>query len=162
MRRVILPLMLLVVACQPATMELSEEQEAEMAAEVNAVNAQYWEAWQAGDFERGMSFYYDSSDLAVAGQGAVEFGYTAVAAKYGPGMANVVSVAVTLTTSRTMVLAPDVVCTIEVGTYAATFTTGVTGPEMGFAFTNVWVRRDGEWKIHVAHESFPPPETESM
>ncbi len=162
MRRMMLPLMLFIcAACQPATMELTDTEKATIADEVNAINAEFWEAWRDADFHRGMSHYYDSPDLAFAMQGIVDYCYAPVDAKYRPGMATVVSQAITLTDSRTTVLAADVVCIMDGGTYTATDAHGVTGPEMGFAVTNIWVRRDGEWRIHVGHESFALPEAES-
>ena len=84
MRRLALTVLSLafLAACQPATTELTEEQKAEIAAEVNAINAGFWDAWRATDFDQGMSYYYNSP-----------------------------------------------------------------------------VHRDGEWKIHIGHESFPPPES---
>ena len=146
-------------ACQPATTELTEEQKAEIAAEVNAINAEFWYAWRATDFDQGMSYYYNSPDLAFGFDGAVDYGYAEIDAKYRPGMAGVASQDITITSSETMVLAPDVVCTMETATYTATDTAGVTGPELSVAVTSIWVHRDGEWKIHIGHESFPPPES---
>jgi uncharacterized protein (TIGR02246 family) len=150
----------LLAACQPATMDFTEEQQAAIAAEVNALNAEWWDAWRAADFDRGMSYYYDSPDLAFVMQGALDFGYAEIAAKYGPGMADIASQDITVATSQTMVLAPDVVSIMDGGMYTATDTLGVTGPQTAFAVTNIWVRRDGEWKIHVGHESFLPPESD--
>jgi len=162
MRRMILPLSLFVfAACQPATVELTDAEKATIADDVNAINAGFWDAWRAADFGRGMSYYYDSPDLAFAMQGVVDYGYANVDAKYRPGMADVASQTITLTTSRTTVLAADVVCIMDGGTYTATDALGVTGPEMGFAVTNIWVLRDGDWKIHIGHESFPSPATQS-
>ncbi|NIN49579.1 MAG: hypothetical protein GTN62_05645 [Gemmatimonadales bacterium] len=57
-----------------------------------------------------------------------------------------------------MVLAPDVVCVTQLGTVSVTDTAGVTGPEIAFAYTAIWVRRNGEWKVLLGHESIPAPE----
>jgi uncharacterized protein (TIGR02246 family) len=141
-------------------MELTDAEQAEIAAQVEAVNADWWNAWRNADFATGMSYYVDSPDLAFVMQGALDFGYAEVDAKYAPGMDGVASQDITITDSQTLVLARDVVTITDAGTYSATDTAGVAGPEMGFAVTNVWVLRDGEWKIRVGHESFVMPEPE--
>jgi ketosteroid isomerase-like protein len=159
----ILPLLLFgFAACQPAAVQLTDAEKATIAEEVNAINTGFWDAWRDADFGRGMSYYYDSPDLAFAMQGVVDYGYAPVDEKYRPGMENVASQTITLTDSRTTVLAADVVCIMDAGSYTATDAVGVTGPETGFAVTNLWVLRDGEWKIHVGHESFATPAAESM
>jgi ketosteroid isomerase-like protein len=59
----ILPLMLLVfAACQPATMELTEEQKATIADAVREANADYWAAWaRMEDFDEYAGHYSDRS-----------------------------------------------------------------------------------------------------
>ena len=42
-------------ACQPATIELTEEQRAEIAAEVEALHAASWDAWRAADLDQATS-----------------------------------------------------------------------------------------------------------
>jgi uncharacterized protein (TIGR02246 family) len=146
-------------ACQTATMELTDVEKAAIADEVNAVNAEFWDAWRDADFDRGMSYYYDSPDFVLAFDGAVDYGHATVDAKFRPIFASVASQTLTVTDSRTTVLAPDVVCIMETGTWSQTDTAGVTGPETDLALTSIWVLRDGEWKIHIAHESLPTPES---
>ena len=72
MRRLILPLILLVVACQPATMELTEEQIATIEAEVTAVANEALAAIVAMDADRHLNFYANSDDFTVAVYGAVQ------------------------------------------------------------------------------------------
>jgi hypothetical protein len=59
----------------------------------------------------------------------------------------------TFTDSWTVVLAPDVVCTIRAVTGIATDTTGTTRPEISSIETVVWVKRNGEWRGVIGHES---------
>ncbi len=154
-----LSLAFMATACQPATTELTEEQKAEIAAEVNAINAEFWDVWRAADFDRAMSYYHNSPDLAFAMEAVVDYGYAEIDAKYRPGFASVASQTLTVTHSRTTVLAPDVVCIMETARMSQTDTAGVTGPETDVALTNIWMLRDGEWKIHISHESLPTPES---
>jgi ketosteroid isomerase-like protein len=155
-----LSLAFLATACQPATTELTEEQKAEIATEVNAIQAEAWDAWRAADYDRGMS-YFDSENLLFAYEGAM-FGYAAADELWRPQFASIASQTITVEDSRTIVLAPNVVCIMQTGTYTVTDTAGVTTPEDSFAYTGIWMRHDGEWKVHMSHESMPTPEAESM
>jgi ketosteroid isomerase-like protein len=161
MRRMIVPLMLVVVACQPGTTKLTEKQKAEIAAKVYTVNAEFWDAWRAADWNRGMAYYLDSPDFVWAAGGAAYFGST-VLEKYKPGFANVASQTFTFRDSRIIVMAPDAASVTAIGTWAQTDTAGVTGPARAFAWTGIWILRDGKWKIHLAHLSYPVREAESM
>ena len=157
MRRLILPLVLMVVACQPATMELTEEQKAEIAAEVNALQADLWDAWREMDIDRALSFGRDVPEFMFAYEGQL-WDYAEFEEAARSVSADVESQTFTITESQTTVLAPDVVCITEQGTNVATDTMGETGPEVAFAITVIWVHRDGEWKIEHNHESHPTPE----
>jgi hypothetical protein len=57
--------------------------------------------------------------------------------------------------SRTVVMEPNVATVTALGTWTQTDTTGVTGPSREFAWTAVWTLRDGDWKIHLVHMSYP-------
>ena len=157
-----LSLAFLATACQPATTELTEEQKAEIAAEVSAINAEWWDLWRAADIDRGMSYFYDSPDLVFAMEGALTHGYADLDAIVRTEMASVASQEIKFIDSETTVLAPDAVCITEAATFTATDTAGVTTPEATFAITTIWMRRGGEWKIHMSHESMPSPEAGSM
>jgi len=157
MRRMILPLMLLVVgASQPVTAQLTDAEKAAIKDEVSALQAEFWNAWREADFDRAVSYYWDSPDLTIAVDGTIEHGYAEIVAKAQPGYAYLASMDIAITSSETMVLAPDVVCTMVSGTATATLKDGDTVPMPDFAFTAIWMHGGGEWKIHVMHESFPP------
>jgi ketosteroid isomerase-like protein len=162
MRRVIVPLILVcAVSCQPATNELTEERKAEVIAEVGALNLEYWDAWRAADWDRGMAYYVNSPDFVWAAGGAVTYGYDALEA-LRPQFESVASQAFRFRTNRVTVMAPNAATVTATGTWAQTDTAGVTGPARPFAWTSIWVWRDGEWKIHVVHMSYPAPPPESM
>jgi ketosteroid isomerase-like protein len=161
MRRLIVPLMLVVASCQPRAIELTQQRRAAVIAEVNAVNAEFWEAWRAADWDRGMAYYLDSPDFVWAAGGAVFFGKSTLEG-YKPGFANVASQAFTFRDSRTIVMAPDAASVTATGTWAQTDTSGVTGPRREFAWTGIWILRGGEWKLHLAHLSYLVPAPQSM
>jgi hypothetical protein len=138
-------------ACQPATTELTEEQKADNAAEVNALRADFWHAWREWDVDRGMSYYRNSPDFIVANDGELIKGWNTFDEAIQSW--NVESQTIAFNESRTTVLAPDAVHLVEQGTYSVTDTTGVTRPEVTFAASTLWVLRDGEWKVDFAHIS---------
>ena len=162
MRRFVLAAFALTVfaACQPATTELTVEQKAEIAAEVELVHGQLWDAWRETDLHRGMDYYRNSPEFTFAMEGQLFNGYDALHDAAHEMFASTASQTITLAESQTTVLAPDVVCVMEQGIGAATDTLGVTGPANPFAFTAIWVLRDGEWKVDLAH--FSNPATESQ
>ena len=157
MRRFVLAAFALTVlaACQPAATELTVERKAEVAAEVELIHGQFCDAWRETDFERGMSYYLNSPEFTFTYQGQMISGYAAFWDLGESAFANVASQTISFDESKTTVLAADVVSVTAQGTYAPTDNAGVTGPESAFAFTTVWVQRDGEWKVIVASNSEP-------
>ena len=76
MCRMNLPLMLLVaVASQAATAQLTDAEKNVINDEVSALQVEFWDAWREGDFDRAVSYYCDSPDLTMAIDGAMHFGY---------------------------------------------------------------------------------------
>ncbi len=161
MRRMILPLMLFAfAACQPATMELTDAEKAAIAEEVTAIHDQMWDAWP--DLAAGMSYFDNSPDVAYAADGDIHLGFDNITAVMEPFTTAFDRFEITVERRQTTVLSHDVVCVTERGVQAAYDSTGAILASGPVALTAVWVRRDGDWKVVQAHESFPPPETESM
>ena len=57
------------------------------------------------------------------------------------------------TDATTVVLAPEVVCTIRRFKNVQTHTGGSIAPEFDSVETLIWVKRGGEWKVLIGHES---------
>ncbi len=144
-------------ACQPTSPELTEEQKAALADSVSAMHAEMWQPWLAADLDRGMPYFLNSPDVVWGVNSEIRYGYDNIDALFRPIMDGLASQEFTVADRRVVVLARDVVCVIEHGTLAATDTAGVTLPASPFAMTTIWVRRDGEWKIHLGHESVQTP-----
>jgi hypothetical protein len=159
MRRLTLAVLSLafLAACQPATTELTEEQKAEIVAEVNALKADFWDAWREFDRDRGMSYYRNSPDFIWADDGELTKGWTTFNEAIQSW--SVESQAITFNESIATVIAPGAVQLVEQGTYSATDTTGAIHPEVTFAASTLWVLRDGEWKVDFIHVSRLRPET---
>ena len=149
----------LAAACQPAAVELTEEQKAALADSVSAMHAESWQPWLAADLDQGMRYFLNSPDVGWGWNGEIRYGYDNIDAWFRPNMAGMASQELTVADRRAVVLARDVVCVMESGTIAVTDTAGVTLPPMPFAMTAIWIRRDGEWKIHLGHESTANPES---
>ena len=158
MRQVTFLLMFVAAACQPATMEMTEEQKAAIADTVNAVHAQARDAWRVPDLDLAMTYFHDSPDIRLALEGQVMHGPTTVLATVGPLFEGVASQDMTITATETVVLAPDVVCIIDQGTFAMLDSAGAVVLESPYAYTVIYVRRGGEWKALIGHESLPTPE----
>jgi uncharacterized protein (TIGR02246 family) len=146
-------------ACQPTSPELTEEQKAALADSVSAMHTEMWQPWLAADLDRGMPYFLNSPDIGWAWNGEIRYGYDNIDAWFRPLMDGVASQEFTVADRRVVVLARDIVCVMEHGTVAVTDTAGVTLPASPFAMTTIWVRRDGEWKIHLGHESTQTPES---
>jgi uncharacterized protein (TIGR02246 family) len=161
MRRLTLSVLSLtfLAACQPAAIELTEEEKAGIAAEVDAVASDWWSAWTAVDFDRGMSFYEDATETAWAGDGQVHYSITGIEGHYRPFFAGLQRQNVNVIGSQTIVLAPDIVYTIRNTAIVAVDTAGTPGPETRYVETIVWVKRNTEWKVLLGHGSTP---SESM
>jgi hypothetical protein len=159
MRRLSLAVLSLgfLAACQPAPVELTEEQKAEIVAEVNAIRADFWDAWREWDVDRGMSYYHNSPDFVWADDGELMIGWTRVNEAIQSW--SVESQAITFNESIATVIAPGAVQLVEQGTYSVTDTTGTVRPEVTFAASTLWVLRDGEWKVDFVHVSRLRPET---
>lgn len=151
------PTAVMLAACSQAT-ELTDYQKGEIAAEVELLHNQSADAWSAADLDRAMPFYRDAPGYAQAMDGELTTGFAAVEEFWRSTFANVTSQTLNISDLQTAVLSPDVVLVNEVGTYTVTDTLGVTGPDVHYVYTAIWVLGDGEWKIQFAHQSSPTTE----
>ncbi len=160
MRRFALTAFVLTVlaACQHAAPELTEVQRGEIAAEVDLRQAQLWDALEAADWDRIKSYVHNLPETSWGYEGGVVFGWDAMNEAFGPAFEVVESQNATLTDSWTTVVSPDVAHIFDTGVLSGTDTAGVTGPELPFALSVLWVRRGGEWKLLFGHESLATPE----
>lgn len=140
--------------CQPAVVELTEAMKAEIVAEVDAAANEWWDAWAAVDYDRGMAFLEDAPEAAWVGD--EENLYTVAGmndAWEGVWGADWRHQQIDFTDSRTIVLAPDIVYTIRQYTAVVTDTAGTVLPQTSGVETLVWVKRNGQWRVLLGHES---------
>ena len=164
MRRMILPLMLFAfVGCQvDVTVEMTDAEKAAIADTVEALNSEWLAALEAADIDRALTYHHQGPNVGWGFEGEIVFGFDNIANAWRPYFATLDSQDFTVQESRVEVLAPTVACINQVVTGTSTDTAGVTGPELVYAITSVWLLRDGEWKMYFGQESLPTPETESM
>lgn len=156
MRRFVLAAfaMAVLAACQPATTELTDEQKAEAAAEVNLVLDTFWDVWDETDYDRGIQYWEDSPEnIVVSTGGRILQGFALIDRSYRPNMASIRSQVHNVEETHIKVLKRDVVSTVHRGTVSSTDTSGVTGPTRSFVYTYLWVHTDAGWKITSTHMS---------
>ncbi len=159
MRRIVYAAFALTVlaACQPTTTELTEEQKAEIAAEVTMRLDAFWNDLEQPNLDRWLTYMHESPDILSVSNGSFVEGYASVDSLYRPAVANWEGQVLTESATRVVVLSQDFVYTMRVGTDSVTLTSGEGSPTRPWAVTNVWVRRDGEWRILLGHGSHPSP-----
>jgi ketosteroid isomerase-like protein len=146
--------LVLCAACKPAATGLTDEQRFEIAATVDSLAAEWWAAWEAVDVDRGMSFVARDDETTWSGDDGILYTYPAIDEAWqawGERMQG--RQQIEFTDSRTLVLAPEVVSTVRRFTSVQTHAGGSVAPEFSAVETLIWVRRGGEWKVLVGHES---------
>lgn len=163
MRRTIIPLLLfVVVACQPPKMELTADQKAAITDTVNALHAASWDAWRAADLDKAFSYFHNSPDVWWGEEGHVFHGHDDLVAYFRGANGAVSRYNITISDSRTLVLAADAAAVLQQGVFSATDSAGTISPEQPFLMSATWVRRDGAWKVLYGHESYPVPAADSI
>jgi len=153
--------MLFVVACQPATEELTDEQIATIESELDAVANEAAAGIVAVDADRLLRFYANSEDFTAAMQGQVIRSYATWAEGVRAAFSEFGSIeSCAFTDEVKQVLAPDIaVFTADLG---CTGTTRSGEPlVLDHTVTSVMQKQDGEWKCVNFSETYPPAETSS-
>lgn len=165
MRRFVLAAFALtaLAACQPATTEFTEEQKAQVEAEIRALMPEFMSAWEDADVERGFGFWLESAEMGYANRGNVRFGYDQLVEAVRAGFERTASQTFDISEMRVMALAPDVAAVFMKFIHTRTNVDGETSPEDQGVSLMIWVKRDGVWKALWAHESSRPvPESEGL
>ena len=146
-------LSLVVAACRPAAVELTEEQKATIAAEVDSLTAEWWTAWEALDVERGVSFLYEGPGFIWTGAGPTIYSVAEAREVWPTMVTGLERQNLEFTNARTIVLASDIVWTLREMNWAAVGAAGAVVAEGQSIETAVWVKRNGEWKVMIGHDN---------
>ena len=149
----------LFVSCQAPPTEMTEAQREAIVAEIDSLTAEWWEAWETFDWDRGLSFIADEPETTWTGAVRTLYSVHEMREVWSEAMAGLQRQELDFTNSRTVVLAPDIVWTLREGDSRIIDTTGAVVSEGQFIETAVWVKRDGEWKILLGHDDDSTPVT---
>ena len=165
MRRFVLAAFALTVlaACQPATTELTEEQKAEIAAEVRDVVGEYTDAIEAADLDGWMSYWSSEPEQFFQGQPALFVNRLTIL----PTMENIRTAWESAFDARSAhdlvaeneyvaVVGEDAALYVFDGTFSISDTLGNTTEPAPYTVSIVWVRQSGEWKVLHRHQSWNP------
>lgn len=140
--------------CQPAPVELTESMKAEIAAEVDAAAAAWWQAWSDVDYDRGMTYFEDAPEAAWTWDEGTLYTVAGMNARWaGEWGTTWQHQQIDFTDSHTIVLTADIAYTIRQYDATVTDTSGVQLPQAKGVETIVWVKRNGQWKVLLGHES---------
>ena len=154
------PVMVLVAACQAPPPEMSEAEMARIAAEVDSLTVEWWEAWETFDWDRGFAFVEDAPETTWTGAVQTVYSVAEMREVWPPAMAGLARQDLEFTNSRTVVLTPEIVWTLREGNYVVTDTSGVEVAAGQFTETALWVKRSGEWKVLLGHDDDTTPPVE--
>jgi uncharacterized protein (TIGR02246 family) len=146
----------LLLACQPAA--LTDAQRAAIEDEIEQLFADQAAILNAVDTEAWLDQFEQSEDFTYAASGEVTRGFAAFAEETRAYFANFESGEFAWGDRYIQVLAPDAACVTSTWEWTATTTAGETENARG-TWTVVLRKHDGDWKIAVVAESYPPAET---
>ena len=152
--------LVLVAACQAPPTEMTEAEKADIAAEVDSLTNEMWEAWKIFDWDRGLAFIEDAPETTWRSTVQTMYSVAEMKEVWETALAGFGRQDVNFTDSRTIVLTPEIVWTLREANYVLFDTAGAEVNTGQFAETAVWVKRSGEWKVLLAHDSNPDPAVE--
>jgi hypothetical protein len=149
--------LLFIATEQTAPPEMSEAEIAQIAAEVDSLTNEWWEAWETFDWDRGLAFIEDAPETTWTGAGQTVYSVGEMREVWPPAMAGLGRQDLAFTNSRTIVLTPEIVWTLREGDYVLFDTAGAEVATGQFNETAVWVKRGGEWKVLLGHDDDTTP-----
>jgi ketosteroid isomerase-like protein len=134
-------------ACQPATTELTEVQEAEIAAAVERRVAEYGEAVHSRDMDWFSNFWAAVDGFVFAGDGELSPGHDEYMNQLRESMEGMMTlIRFGFSNGHTYVLAPDAASHTAAFDWSIVNAAGDTVSSRG-SWTYVFKRFDGEWKV---------------
>jgi ketosteroid isomerase-like protein len=135
------------VACQPGTTDLTEDQKAEIAGAIEQRVEGYMEAVKRYDADWLLNFWADVDGFVYAEDGNLVFGHDAIANPTRDWIAALETVIqAEFSNGHTFVLAPDAACHTTEYQWSVVTTEGDTLSSRG-SWTYVFKQFDGEWKV---------------
>lgn len=136
---------------------LTAAEEAAMVAEIDSLTAEWWDAWEEMDWDRGLSFLADDPRLTWTGVLRTVYSVEEIRELWMPMMEGLARQELDFTNARTVVLSPEIVWTLREGDSKIFDAAGTLMSEGQFIETAVWVRQSGEWKVLLGHDNDVTP-----
>ena len=158
MRRVVVPMAVLVLAALVVALQGSGSPGAEAAAIEKAVleaNARMTQASNSLDAEKFFDFILDSDRGPIIQDGQVFKTRAAALEVVRAGFQGMSKIDRKYSQIYVTVLCPEAALLTASGSYTATLSDGQTVMSGPFAVSLVWVLRDGQWKVVHGHYSTP-------
>ncbi len=133
---------------------LSEAEKAKIRSEIATEVQKIVAAANAVDIDRTMASASSSPDYRAVDNGTVYLSRDAFLAVFRDGFSRLRSQDIRLIDQHTSVLAPDLAVYTGRGTFTVTDKAGATSPVTPFAWTLLWRRESGVWKLLNVHQSF--------
>ncbi|MFK7846632.1 MAG: nuclear transport factor 2 family protein [Rhodothermales bacterium] len=145
-------LLVMATSCQQNTPPEAEAiDHAKIEASITSFVDGFVDAIEKTDMDRAATHWL--AEAMVGSQGMLLNKEELVAA-IGPAFENLERQDLNLTSSNIEVISSNVAAMSAAGVFTATNKEGVTSPEQPFAWTFVFVKDAGEWKILQSHQSF--------
>lgn len=153
----------LLAACQPGTTELTEEQKAEIAAEVRQTVAAFWNSVEEMDFERWVGVwitdhdhYYQGDPMLFVNRLTIRPTAEDIREVWEPVFEARSGHSIDIGAETVAVLGEDVALHVFKAEYTVSYPEGNTTDPAPVTVSTVWVREGTEWKMLHAHQSFNP------
>jgi ketosteroid isomerase-like protein len=137
--------------CSGPDGEITPEERAAVATEVEAEIQDFWDDWRRADFRRAMTWYDDHPDFSFASVAETWSSVQAVDEAFRGVWDDIERAEYQLEAPRLAVLTRDLVHVVERGVYISHHRDGTAADPMEFAFSCVWVRTPDGWKIRFGH-----------
>ncbi len=141
-------------ACAPAGRPLAEVQRAAIADTVRRLTREVAEGAGQVSVERAFARFERGTEFAFANNGTASFAPDSVLAQFRRVYRPLRRQDIDLSAWKVTVLGPDAAVVTTHGSYTYTDSTGVTSSPRLLAWTLVWARRDGQWRVLHSHQSF--------
>jgi ketosteroid isomerase-like protein len=155
---VILLGLLVVAPTARAASRMTEAERGRVKAEIEAAVNALLSSARAADLEGCFANASGSADYRGIDNGILYRSARAWKDAFQDGFGRLRSQDIRVDTLDVLVLTPDLATSTGHGTFTSTSKTGDTTPRRPFAWTFLWRREDGRWKMIQAHQSFGPIE----
>jgi uncharacterized protein (TIGR02246 family) len=141
--------------CRAGPPDFTEAEKAAVVQTVTSLTKDFVTAASRADLDATFRFFSSDADAAVLNLGT-RYTRQAIIELYRPIYASLRGQEIDIGQPVVAVLSPEAAVLSTQGRFTATYRSGAQVSSQ-FAWTLVWVRRNGQWSVLHAHQSFPEP-----